>query len=86
MTDKSKNKNKKNSMFSNQDTIVRRAWIESALESARSSRTENESDNYSHGHVALPLEGESAAESPAGSDSQQGLYLAWSSQERFSGT
>ena len=88
--------NNSDSLFSNQDTIVRRDWINSALESVKSRlRSGQESDavaGYIDGANIDADEGKSAPEvkgqanAPAEGSTQRGLYVAWSSQERRSGT
>jgi len=88
--------NNSDSLFSNQDTIVRREWINSALESVRSRlHTGQESDaiagcidsaNTAVNEGECIPEEQAQAKSPAEGTTQRGLYVAWSSQERRSGT
>ena len=91
------NKNNNNDvLFSNQDTIVRREWIKSALESVRSrlhaDREPDASAGAIEGAYSDASDGESSADAneqatAAAEDSpNRGLYVAWSSQERRSGT
>jgi hypothetical protein len=87
------NKNNNDSIFTNQDTIVRREWINSALNSVRSrlgSRAENDhvAGNSDNNAVGQPAE-ESKQPDPAErqvSSGQRHLYVAWSARERRSGT
>lgn len=76
------NKKNKNMFFSNEDTIVRRAWIESALASVRSSLLLDEMPAADLPDVPSPAEQANSADSaqPAGP------YLVWSADERRSGT
>jgi len=71
------NQNNKKSIFSNEDTIVRRAWIESAVQGARSSLTSVPPDAAPLADVAAPLDHDVGP---------QGPYLAWSGGRRCSGT
>jgi hypothetical protein len=87
------NKNNNDSIFTNQDTIVRRAWINSALDSVRSrlgSGTENAAvaENLDSNAVGQPSVESREPEAAERQDSskQPHLYVAWSSQERRSGT
>jgi hypothetical protein len=87
------NKNNNDSIFSNQDTLVRRAWINSALDSVRSRLgygTENDSvaensDSNAVGQPPVEPRQPEAAEHQDSSE-QPHLYVAWSSRERRSGT
>ncbi len=74
--------NNKNIFFSNEDTIVRRAWIESALASARLSLSADRASA-----MGLP-DGSCTTDEASGDDNAQpsGPYLAWSADERRSGT
>jgi len=76
------NKNNNDSFFTNQDTIVRRAWINSALESARSRLAPSSEHDAVIGYIDANDVGQAAA----GSAEQPHLYVAWSSQARRSGT
>ncbi len=87
------NKNNNDSIFSNQDTLVRRAWINSALDSVRSrlsSGAENDAvaGNLDSNAVGQPPVEPRQPEAANHQDSseQPNLYVAWSSQERRSGT
>jgi hypothetical protein len=94
------NKNNNNSIFTNQDTIVRRDWINSALDSVRSrlgSGSENDAvagdvvRNNDSNAVGQPPENPQPAEAAKAAKAQDSsgqphLYVAWSSQERRSGT
>jgi len=80
--------------FSNQDTIVRREWINTALESVRSHlHADRESDvlagaievAYNDAGDGEHLANEQAT-AAAGDSPNRGLYVAWSSQKRRSGT
>lgn len=83
--------NNSDSLFSNQDTIVRRAWINSALEGVRSRLGVGlESDAVAgnidaNGDARAPAASGQPADAASGAG-QPGLYVAWSSQERRSGT
>ena len=88
--------NNSDSFFSNQDTIVRREWINSALESVRSRLHSGQESDAIAGCIdgantdvnegkCMPEE-QAQANSPAEGSAQRGLYVAWSSQERRSGT
>jgi hypothetical protein len=85
-------KNRKNSMFSNQDTLVRRAWIESALNSVKSHLDPNLAEYGLVPEVAgltdpAAASQQNATSSPAAGDrSRPNLYVAWSAPERRSGT
>jgi len=82
------NDNDKDDLFTNEDTLVRRAWIDSALDSVRS-RLGNTQDR--------PEPDSEPAEAPADNDrsatacssrraGRPKLYVAWSAEERRSGT
>ena len=76
------NQNNKNRYFSNEDTIVRRAWIESALAGARSSVLTGQLSASDLPEASVP-----AHEPDQAHDSRpSGPYLAWSASERRSGT
>ena len=83
--------NNSDSLFSNQDTIVRRAWINSALEGVRSRLGVGlESDAVAgnidaNGDASVPAASGQPVDAASGAG-QPGLYVAWSSQERRSGT
>jgi hypothetical protein len=84
----SKNHDKED-LFTNEDTLVRRAWIDSALDSVRS-RLGGTPDNGESSDCDEES-GQSAAPAAApGSDSERPerpkLYVAWSATERRSGT
>jgi len=88
-------KNNNDSFFSNQDTIVRRAWIDSALEGVRSRLGVGLEPDPVAGHInGVNIDASDDAPAPTGQpaeaagESRQpaGLYVAWSSQERRSGT
>ena len=95
-TTMSNKNNNSDSLFSNQDTIVRREWINSALDGVRSRLGSGQEPDVIAGNIdganiesndaecASTLTGqpEEAADVPA----KRGLYVAWSSQERRSGT
>ena len=91
------NKNNNNdSLFSNQDTIVRREWINSALEGVRARLGSGLDTGAVDGNVdginidtndSAPASEESRQPAKASrGSSQRGLYVAWSAQERRSGT
>lgn len=76
------NKKQNEALITNEDTLVRRAWIESALEGVRS-------------HIDAPLSpaeagniGRNADEErePTAESERPHLYMVWSSRERRSGT
>ena len=75
------NQNNKNQLFSNADTIVRRNWIESAVQSARSSLFTGPLDS-----AALPDAAVQPEKGKARQPERRGPYLAWSAGERRSGT
>jgi len=95
----SKKNNNSDAFFRNQDTIVRRAWINTALEGVRSRLAAGLEPDAVAGNVdnmnvdansdprppALSAQATDAANAASGSG-QPGLYIAWSSQERRSGT
>jgi hypothetical protein len=84
----SKNHDKED-LFTNEDTLVRRAWIDSALDSVRSrlggspdsgeSADFDEESGQSADRSAAPGPASKRAERPK-------LYVAWSATERRSGT
>jgi hypothetical protein len=88
--------NKKNneSIFSNEDTLVRRAWIDSALDSVRShlssGTSESETTSVASGDAASahPEVSSQSSKPVVRSQPQErpNLYLAWSANERRSGT
>ena len=67
------NKNNNDSFFTNQDTIVRRAWINSALESARSRLAPSSKHDAVIGYIEANDVGQEAA---ADSAEQPHLYVA----------
>jgi hypothetical protein len=70
--------------FSNEDTLVRRAWIDSALEGVRA---QIDAPLPAAETAAYVVEG--AGMHPEQSEAEEerpGLYLAWSADERRSGT
>ena len=76
------NKKQNEALITNEDTLVRRAWIESALEGVRS-------------HIDAPLFPAEAGDldwsadeecEPTAESERPHLYMAWSSRERRSGT
>ncbi len=76
------NKKHNEALITNEDTLVRRAWIESALEGVRS-------------HIDAPLPPAEAGNSgrsadyerePTAESKRPHLYMVWSSRERRSGT
>ena len=89
MSDKKQEK----STFSNEDTLVRRAWIDSALTSVRSHLDAHVGDSgpfpagaegAASGAEMAEVEQNAAAQPTAGDKPR--LYVAWSSGERRSGT
>ena len=79
MSDKKQNNNDVH--FSNQDTIIRRAWIESAVESVKSSL---DPGNFCD---AIPhVLDEAAPVTESNVSDRPGIYLAWSGGARRSGT
>ena len=89
-------KEQENSLFSNEDTLVRRAWIESALTGVRSHLQAHTGDPLlisqgfdaaadSNFEPAAVKAETNAASQPAVSDKPR-LYVAWSSGARRSGT
>jgi hypothetical protein len=76
------NKKHNEALITNEETLVRRAWIESALEGVRS-------------HIDAPLPPAEAGNLGRNADEEREaraeserphLYMAWSSRERRSGT
>jgi hypothetical protein len=91
MSDKKNN----NRPFTNEDTLVRRAWVESALESVRGRiKAANPDIDDSVANVGADQSLQSAFQATddvvEATDSQSGrkpqLYVAWSSPARRSGT
>ena len=91
------NKNNNDSIFTNQDTIVRRAWINSALDSVRSRLGSGTENDAAAGNIAGTNNSNAVGQPPAASrksaavehqdgSGQPQLYVAWSSQARRSGT
>jgi hypothetical protein len=95
-TTMSNKNNNSDSLFSNQDTIVRREWINSALDGVRSRLGSGQESDVIAGNIdganieaneaecASTLTGQ--AEEVAAAPAKRGLYVAWSSRERRSGT
>jgi len=92
MSDK---KNNKNRPFTNEDTIVRRAWVESALEGVRERlQTDTTEADISDQGPVENVAAEAAAVTPATvpetaqrpASARPGLYVAWSAPARRSGT
>jgi hypothetical protein len=83
-------KKQEESTFSNEDTLVRRAWIDSALTSVRSHLDAHVGDSGLYpvgadsGAERAEVEQNAAAQPTAGDKPR--LYVAWSSGERRSGT
>lgn len=82
----------RNESFTNEDTIVRRAWIESALESVRG-RLNIAYPDPDAAIAGTGVDGEekddaeqSALEPGGARSGRPRLYVAWSSPERRSGT
>lgn len=81
----SKNHDKED-LFTNEDTLVRRAWIDSALDSVRSrlggtpDNCETPDSDEETGQSAAPTETRSSK------GQRPKLYVAWSATERRSGT
>lgn len=76
------NQNNKNIYFSNEDTIIRRAWIESAVAGARSSVLADQPSVADLPDASTPIE----EPRHSGDSRPAGPYLAWSAGERRSGT
>lgn len=85
-------KNKKEDFFRNEDTLVRRAWIESALDGARASlSTAFNAPEFGEPtgiRAAAASELQVAPESiiTVSGKSRPALYVAWSAGRRRSGT
>lgn len=85
-------KNKKEEFFRNEDTLVRRAWIESALEGVRASL----SSAFNAPEFGEPTGIRTAAAAelqippepriPESGKNRPALYVAWSAGRRRSGT
>ena len=83
-------KNKEEDLFRNQDTLLRRAWIESALRGVRASLSGG-ADAPEFGERAscdAPVASETnGAIRPGGAAAKRpALYVAWSAGHRRSGT
>ncbi len=85
-------KNKKEVVFRNEDTLVRRAWIESALEGVRTSLSSS-FNTLEFGEPASPPAAVAPERQPAADpkdaavvNKRPALYVAWSAGVRRSGT
>ena len=85
-------KNKNDRLFRNEDTLVRRAWIESAIEGVRASLGSGfnalEFGEPINPPAALNNEPQATSKSrfPAAGKNRPSLYVAWSASARRSGT
>ena len=89
-------KKRSDAPFTNEDTIVRRAWIETALASVRS-RLGSQYPDPDAATAGTGIDGSSPANDAEQNDSDRpalepaaarrsGLYVAWSAPARRSGT
>lgn len=78
------NKKDNESLIKNEDTLVRRAWIESAVEGVRA-RVDTPQQHAEAGSLARE-EFRAAAEQHRAEGDRPRLYIAWDSGQRRSGT
>jgi hypothetical protein len=83
-------KNKKQDLIRNEDTLLRRAWIESALQGVRSSLASRtaapEYGERASTDAPAPEETNSVARFSGAASKRPALYVAWSAGRRRSAT
>ena len=79
------NDNEKPELITNEDTLVRRAWIDSAVDSVRAKLggTPGADDAQDRDDQVSPSEARCSAKPRSG---RPKLYVAWSAEARRSGT
>jgi hypothetical protein len=83
-------KNEKQNLFRNKDTLLRRAWIESALQGVRASLESGahapEFGERASTDAPAPDKTNSAISSSGAASRRPALYVAWSAGRRRSAT